>query len=76
MTQYNQELFDRVDSYRDKVLNFLRSKGNYFYTNEINIEMGKYKINYHRWLHPMQGSWETTELFTPQKLGYLKKIIK
>ena len=24
----------------------------------------------------MQGSWETTELFTPQKLGYLKKIIK
>lgn len=76
MTQYNQELFDRVDSYRDEVLNFLRSKGNYFYTNEINIEMGKYKINYHRWLHPMQGSWETTELFTPQKLGYLKKIIK
>ena len=76
MTQYNQELFDRVDSFRDEVLNFLRSKGNYFYTNEINIEMGKYKINYHRWLHPMQGSWETTELFTPQKLGYLKKIIK
>ena len=76
MTQYNQELFDRVDSYRNEVLNFLRSKGNYFYTNEINIEMGKYKINYHRWLHPMQGSWETTELFTPQKLGYLKKIIK
>ena len=76
MTQYNQELFDRIDNYRDEVLNFLRSKGNYFYTNEINIEMGKYKINYHRWLHPMQGSWETTELFTPQKLGYLKKIIK
>jgi len=76
MKQYNKELFDRVNSYREQVLNVLKNNGNYHYTNEINLEMGKFKINYHRWLHPYQGSWELESLFNPLKLKYVEKMIK
>lgn len=76
MKQYNTELFDRIKEYRNEFLRVLDKQKRYFYTNEINIEMGKYNINYHRWLHPNQGDWETTELFTPTKLSYTEKLIK
>ena len=76
MIQYNKKLFDRIDDYRGSVLNHLKNNGNYHYTNQVSLEIGDMTINYYRWLHPLQGSWETTELFTPLKLKYLQKIIK
>ena len=42
----------------------------------MKISLFKFYINYHRWLHPNQGDWETTALFTPQKLKYIEKLIK
>ena len=76
MKRYNRQLFDRITTYRNEFLRVLDKQKRYFYTNEINLEMGKYNINYYRWLHPNQGDWETTELFTPMKLEYLQKLIK
>ena len=74
--QYNKELFERINKYRSDVLNTLRDSNNYYFSDEINLEIGDKKINYYRWLHPLQGSWETTELFNPLKLKYIKKLIK
>ena len=76
MKRYNKELFDRVDKYRNDVLNFLRDSGNYHYCDEINLEMGERQINYYRWKHPFQGDWEVNELFNPLKLNYISKLIK
>jgi len=76
MKQYNKELFDRVDNYRNQVLQVLRNGNNYYYSNEITLEIGDKKINYYRWLHPYQGSWELESLFNPMKLKYVKKMIK
>ena len=76
MKKYNKSLFDRIDNYRNEILDFLRKSNLYYYTNEITLEIGNKIINYYRWLHPYQGSWETTELFTPVKLTYMEKLIK
>ena len=35
-----------------------------------------YSFKYHRWLHPAQGDWELTEVFTAPYLHNLNKIIK
>ena len=65
-----------MKGYRDEFLDVLKQTNNHYGTEIIDLVINDIHFDYHRWLHPMQGSWETTELFTPQKLGYLKKIIK
>lgn len=74
--KYNKELFDRIDSYRNDVLDYLKSTNNHYGSSEINLSVDGYDINYHRWKHPYQGDWEVRELFTSDKLRYTKKIIK
>jgi len=76
MKQYNKELFDRIDKYRNQVLDVLRGSNNYYYCDEINLNVDGFSINYYRWKHPYQGSWEINELFDPLKLNYTKKLIK
>ena len=73
---YEKELFDRIDKYRKQVLDVLRENGNYHYSDEINLKVNEFSINYYRWKHPFQGSWEVKELFDPIKLNYTKKLIK
>ena len=74
--QYNKELFDRIDSYRGEILDYLKSTNNHYGTKEIFLTVDVLDINYHRWQHPMQGSWELNELFNHTKLEYLSKLIK
>tara|TARA_Y100000593_G_scaffold94477_1_gene193763 strand:+ start:3661 stop:4533 length:873 start_codon:yes stop_codon:yes gene_type:complete len=74
--QYNKELFDRIDSYRGEILDYLKSTNNHYGTKEIFLTVDVLDINYHRWQHPMQGSWELHELFNHTKLEYLSKLIK
>ena len=76
MKQYNKELFDRIDNYRNSVLDELRKNNTYYVADEVNIEIGSKQINYFRWLHPYQGSWELESLFNPMKLKYIEKMIK
>ena len=38
--KYNKKLFDRIDNYRNDILDFLRQNGHYHYSNEINLELG------------------------------------
>ena len=67
-------MFD-IKSYREQVLNVLKQNGSHYPTKEINLNVGGYEINYHRWMHPWQGDWETTSLFTDEILRNLSKII-
>lgn len=64
-----------IEQYRNEVLNVLKSTNNHYDTKVLNINIGDYKINYHKWLHPYQGDWEYRELFTPAILKNLSKII-
>lgn len=65
-----------IDNYRLQVLEALKESGNHYPTEVINLEVLGKKINYHRWLHPWQGSWEIKALFNETILTNLAKIIK
>lgn len=70
--QFTQNcLYNRLET-----LDNLKSQGYYYECSEP-IEMtcdGK-TFKYVRWLHPYQGNWETTSLFTDHEMGCLSKII-
>jgi FkbM family methyltransferase len=65
----------QVDEYRKQVIEVLKQSNNHHPTQVINLEVAGKKINYHRWLHPWQGSWEIEALFNEKILKNLSKII-
>jgi len=65
-----------INLYREQVLNVLKQSNNYYNTQIIGLEVFNKKFQYHRWLHPWQGSWEIESLFTEEILNNLSKIIK
>ena len=65
-----------IKSYREQVLDVLRQSNNHYNTQIIELEVLNKKFQYHRWLHPWQGSWEVESLFTEEILTNLSKIIK
>jgi FkbM family methyltransferase len=65
----------QVDEYRKQVIEVLKQSNNHHSTQVINLEVADKKINYHRWLHPWQGSWEIEALFNEKILNNLSKII-
>lgn len=69
MTQSN------IDNYRKQVLEVLKSSNNHYSTQTINHKVKDWVLQYHRWLHPWQGNWEITSLFTEEILNNLSKII-
>ena len=75
MRQYH-DVLERLKSYREKLDEVLKENGVYFGTEEINLLVNNHKINYHRWLHPMQGEWELEWLFNEYKLSCIKKLIR
>ena len=64
-----------IDSYRKQVLEALKTSNNHYNTQIINHKVNHWDINYHRWLHPWQGNWEISSLFTEEILTNLSKII-
>tara|TARA_Y100001963_G_scaffold131669_1_gene189329 strand:+ start:3580 stop:4458 length:879 start_codon:yes stop_codon:yes gene_type:complete len=74
--QYSKELFDRIDSYRNEILEYLKSTNNHYGCSEINFNVNDININYYRWMHPYQGDWEVESLFNETKIEYTKKLIK
>lgn len=69
MTQSN------INNYRKQVLEVLKSSNNHYGTQIVNHKVKDWELQYHRWLHPWQGSWEITSLFTEEILNNLSKII-
>jgi FkbM family methyltransferase len=64
-----------LTEYRNQVLEILRNTNNHYDTQVVDLKVLGKDIKYHRWLHPWQGNWEVTELFTETKLINLSKII-
>jgi FkbM family methyltransferase len=64
-----------IKEYREQVLEVLKQSNNYYSTNIITLNVLNKDIKYHRWLHPWQGDWEVTSLFTEEILYNLSKII-
>lgn len=67
-------MFD-IKEYRGQVLEVLKQSNNYYSTDIVNLNVLNKNIKYHRWLHPWQGDWEVTSLFTNEILNNLSKII-
>ena len=67
---------ENIKSYREQVLDVLKQSNNHYTTQIIELEVLNKKFQYHRWLHPWQGSWEVESLFTEEILTNLSKIIK
>jgi|TARA_S200002703_G_scaffold22999_1_gene19761 FkbM family methyltransferase len=65
-----------IKLYREQVLDVLKQSNNHYNTQIIELEVLNKKFQYHRWLHPWQGSWEVESLFTEEILTNLSKIIK
>lgn len=66
---------EAIDSYREQIIEVLKSTNNHYGTQEIVVNVGSWKVKYHRWLHPYQGAWEVNYLFTENILTNLSKII-
>lgn len=67
---------NQLTDYRNQVLDLLKQSNNHYNTKIINLHVNNKSINYHRWLHPWQGNWEVSSLFTETILTNLSKIIK
>lgn len=67
---------NQLNEYRYQVLDILKQSNNHYGTKIINLDINNKHINYHRWMHPWQGDWEVSSLFTPTILNNLSKIIK
>jgi len=67
---------NQITEYRNQVLDILKQSNNHYDTQVINLQILNKQINYHRWLHPWQGDWETKSLFNKTILNNLSKIIK
>jgi len=67
---------DNIPHYREQVLDVLKQSNNHYGTQIIELEVLDKKFQYHRWLHPWQGDWEVSSLFTEEILNNLSKIIK
>jgi FkbM family methyltransferase len=65
-----------ISQYRSEVLKVLNETGNHYDTKIIDLKRLQRDIQYHRWMHPYQGDWELTEVFTDEILINLSKIIK
>lgn len=65
-----------IKSYREQVLDVLKQSNNHYNTQIIELNVFNKNFKYHRWLHPWQGDWEVTSLFTEEILNNLSKIIK
>lgn len=74
-TKINYMIQFDINNYREQVLEVLKSSNNHYNTQIINHKVKDWEIQYHRWLHPWQGSWEITSLFTEEILTNLSKII-
>ncbi len=64
-----------IKSYREQVLDVLKQSNNHYNTQIIELNVFNKSFKYHRWLHPWQGDWEVTSLFTEEILNNLSKII-
>lgn len=69
MTQFD------IKKYREQVLEVLKASNYHYDTQNINHKVKNWDINYHRWLHPLQGDWEIDYLFTEEILTNLSQII-
>lgn len=65
-----------IREYRYQVLDVLKQSGNHYPTQVINLVVDNRTINYHRWMHPLQGDWEIKALFNTKMLSNLSEIIK
>ena len=52
MKQYDEKLFTLLTQHRNNILYYLRETNNYYYHDEITIEVSDRLINYFRWKHP------------------------
>lgn len=66
---------NKLEEYRNQVLSYLKETNNHYETDIINLNVLNKNIKYHRWLHPYQGNWEISYLFTEEILNNISKLI-
>jgi len=70
--------FDPTKEYRDEFINVLKHNKVHYNSNLVNYKTPtrKYSIDYYKWNHPYQGTWEYEEIFTDVILDFVYKNIK
>lgn len=70
--------FDPTKEYRDEFINVLKHNKVHYNSSLVNYKTpsGKYSIDYYKWNHPFQGTWEYEEIFTDVILDFVHKNIK
>lgn len=72
------ETFDPTKEYRSEFISVLK-QNKLYYNSELvkyTTPSGKHTVNYYKWNHPYQGSWEYEEIFTDVILDFVKQTIK
>ncbi len=75
MTQYNNDYFDKIESERLKTIDKLHSTGDYHFSDEVEVEVGDWFINYHKWQHPSHKSYSSSDFFTEYEFRDIEKIL-
>jgi len=68
-------MYQDITTYRKEILNVLKDTGNHYETDKITLTRGNLEIDYYRWKHPWQGTWEVDTIFSEKILSNLCKII-
>ncbi len=75
MKQYNQEYFDKIEQKRNEFNLKLNKSNNYYVSDEIELEVGDWFINYHKWQHPSHELFSSSDIFTEYEFKDMEKFI-
>ena len=75
MKQYNNFYFSSIEEQRIKTITKLQNEGNYYFTDEVELEIGDWFINYYKWLHPSHADFVSSNIFTQYEFNDIEKSI-
>jgi len=72
-----KDVLKLTSEYRNQVLDILKQNKKHFGTEfkRYTTPSGTHTVEYYKWLHPYQGTWEFDEIFTDPILSFVKNSI-
>tara|TARA_Y100000004_G_C8887974_1_gene400657 strand:- start:134 stop:796 length:663 start_codon:yes stop_codon:yes gene_type:complete len=75
MKKYDDKYFEEIKSIRHKTKEYLHRQNEWYYTDEIEVEVGDWFVNYYKWQHPAHENIESSDIFTSHEFNEFEKQI-
>ena len=74
-TKYNSDYFNEIDRNRIDTLTALQKSDNYYFYDEVELEVGDWFIEYVKWQHPSHNKWQSSNIFTSYEFQDIEENI-